>query len=122
MMNVFSTTLNRDLDNRLFFHEWADLVAFLRAEMEKDGCTYPAQITSWRADRHRKKLTCSMQWVRMDKATNTSKIISKTVTCHEPDEVTESVESINSYERFSTYPYKARLIVRNEYHYKTMTW
>lgn len=114
MMTIFSTTLNKDIDNRIGFYYWSDLVAFLRDEMEKDGCTYPEKIGYWKENRKCTKLTCSLQWTRIDKATGIAHTVTKRVICHHPEWMIESVRvfdrvvrfGVKGEERFKAYTYK----------------
>lgn len=92
MKTIFSTTLDKDVDNRIGFYYWSDLVEFLRAEMEKDGCTYPEKITHWREHYKRTQLYCQLHWIRIDEKTGTCKTVTKSVICHEPQWVIESVK------------------------------
>ena len=118
MMTIFSTTLNKDTDNRIGFYYWSDLVSFLRAEMEKDGCTYPEKITYWRENRKRTQLYCQLHWTRIDKETGIVSTVTKSVICHEPKWM---VESVRIFDHILRHDMKGEEAYK-QYIYKHMTW
>lgn len=120
MMNLFSTTLNGDIDNRFYFHDAESVVRFLRNAIEKEDCIYPTKISTWQEDRKRTKLTCTLMWTRVDPITHEVKNITKRIVCHEPDEMVESCTSV-WLEREYRYLYTERELV-TRYTYKRLAW
>lgn len=116
MMNIFSTTVNNE---RIYFNDAENVVSFLRNLIEKDGCTYPTKISTWKENRKRTKIICHLQWTRVDPITHEVKTISKTVVCTEPDEM---VVSVNSEWRKQWYYYGEDYKVVTTYIYKALTW